>query len=200
MIGLSKAQKSDDSQEDELNVVGDKESEDVGEEESEFDLYFGILVAFTGAWTFAVCSVLNRKLKEIGYEALMVYHGLIGGGAASLFILVEGAFRGGFRFYTGEQYLILLVASTFDCVACNSMTIAYQRDSSGFVSLLGYAIILYGFLADLIFFNEEIQTLQLLGALIIFAATFIVAVYKLCEAFKERKLAQLKEGMAKVGI
>lgn len=156
MIGLSKAQKSDDSQEDKLDVVGGKVVEDEEEDQSEFDLYFGIAVAFSGAWTFAVCSVFNRKLKEIGYEALMVYHGLIGGSAASLFILIEGAFRGGFRFYTSEQYIILLVACAFDCAACNSMTIAYQRDSSGFVSLLGYAIILYGFLADLIFFNEEI--------------------------------------------
>ena len=172
--------------------------EEVVEEESSENLYLGIVVAFTGAWTFSICSVFNRKLKEIGYEALMVYHGLIGGVLASVFILIEGAINGEFRTYTLNQYLILFLASTFDCAACNAMTIAYQSDSSGFVSLLGYAIIIYGFLSDIIVFNEDIHALQLTGALIIFAATFVVAAYKLCEAHKAKKLAQLKEGMAKV--
>ena len=58
-------------------------------------------MAFAGAWTFAVCSVFNRKLKEIDYSALMVYHGIIGGFLASLFIVIEGIIMGGdFRFYT----------------------------------------------------------------------------------------------------
>ena len=80
------------------------------------------------------------------------------------------------------------------------MTIAYQSDSSGFVSLLGYGIIVYGFLGDVIVFDETILPLQFTGAMIIFSATFIVAVFKLCEARKAKKLAQLKEGIAKVGV
>ena len=67
------------------------------------------------------------------------------------------------------------------------MTIAYQSDSSGFVSLLGYAIIIYGFLSDIIIFNEEIMALQLAGALLIFLATFAVAVYKLCEQHRMKR-------------
>ena len=67
------------------------------------------------------------------------------------------------------------------------MTIAYQSDSSGFVSLLGYAIILYGFLGDVIIFNERLMALQLAGALLIFVATFVVAVVKLCQQHKERQ-------------
>lgn len=119
-----------------------------------------MVVAFAGAWTFAVCSVFNRKLKQIDYSALMVYHGMIGGVLASIFIIIEGIVNGGnFRFYTVEQYLMLFGAATWDTSACYSMTIAYQSDSSGFVSLLGYAIILYGFLSDIIIFNEQILAL-----------------------------------------
>lgn len=40
----------------------------------------------------------------------------------------------------------------------------------------------------------------MIGALLIFAATFTVAVLKLCEAAREKKLAQLKEGVAKIGV
>ena len=101
--------------------------------------------------------MLNRKLKSIDYSALMVYHGLIGGILSAIYILIEAAINGGnFRFYTLQQYLILAGAATFDAMACFSMTIAYQSDNSGFVSLLGYAIILYGFLSDVLIFDESI--------------------------------------------
>ena len=55
------------------------------------------------------------------------------------------------------------------------------------MSLLGYVIILYGFLSDLLIFDETILALQLFGALLVFAATLFVAVVKLCEAYKEHK-------------
>lgn len=96
------------------------------EKQPEYEKYLGVIVAFSGAWSFAVCSVFNRKLKEIDYTALMVYHGLIGGVLASVVILTEGIVKGGvFRFYSLEQYLILFAACCFDTVACYSMTIAY---------------------------------------------------------------------------
>ena len=79
----------------------------------------------SGAITFAICSVFNRKLKEIDYSALMVYHGIIGGILASLFILIEAAIKGEFRIYTPWQYLVLMGACIWDAAACNSMTIAY---------------------------------------------------------------------------
>ena len=77
------------------------------------------------AITQALTAVWNRKLKSIPYTALMVYHGLIGVTLTSIVILIEGAIKGGFRFYTPVQYLILFTATTFDCAACNSMTIAF---------------------------------------------------------------------------
>ena len=139
------------------------------------------MVALSGAWFFALTSVFNRKLKPIHYSALMFYHGIIGSVGGAVLILVEGLIKGGeFRWYTAPQYFILFAVAVFDTIATTSVTIAYQSDSSGFVSLLGYAIILYGFLSDVFVFKEEIQTLQLVGALIIFGATFFVATVKLC--------------------
>jgi len=70
------------------------------EEGSELDKYLGVIVAMSGAITFAICSVFNRKLKAIDYSALMVYHGMIGGILVSLFILIEAAIKGEFRIYT----------------------------------------------------------------------------------------------------
>ena len=146
-----------------------------------------MIVAFISAWGLAVTSVFNRKLKTIDYTLVMVYHGFIGVILAILFIVIEGLVKSGqLRFYSLEQYLFLFGAATWDTIGCYSITIAYQSDSSGFVSLLGYAIIVYGFLSDVIFFDEQILPLQFAGAMIIFVATFIVAVYKVCEAHRER--------------
>jgi len=72
------------------------------EERSELDKYLGVIVGVTSAITFALTSVLNRKLKAINYAALMVYHGLIGGILASLVIVIEGAIKGELRIYTPE--------------------------------------------------------------------------------------------------
>ena len=73
------------------------------EKQPEYEKYLGVIVAFSGAWAFAICNVFNRKLKEIDYTALMVYHGLIGAVLASAVILTEGIVKGGvFRFYSLE--------------------------------------------------------------------------------------------------
>ena len=65
----------------------------------------------------------------------------------------------------------------------NFMTIGFQRDSSGFVSLITYLLILYGFLSDLIIFNEKILLLEVIGAIVILVTTITVATIKLCEAY-----------------
>ena len=55
----------------------------------------------------------------------MFYHGLGGLLIATIYILIEGAINGGFRTYTGMQYLLLISASFIDMIAVNGMTISY---------------------------------------------------------------------------
>ena len=70
-----------------------------------------------------------------------------------------------------------------DMLCVNCMTISFQRDSSGFVSLISYMLILYGFLSDVIIFNEKIMLLEVMGAFTILTVTMTVATIKLCEAY-----------------
>ena len=44
-----------------------------------------------GAWTLAVQNVFNRKLSQVDYSAIMVYHGLLGFIAVAIWVVVEGA-------------------------------------------------------------------------------------------------------------
>ena len=119
-----------------------------------------MIVIFTSSWVFSVKNIYNRKLKVLDTTIVMVYHSLIGFVVSSLLIFLEGLVKGGeWRFYTFEQYCILIGSTVFDAFACFSVTGAYQSDASGFVSLLGYSIIIYGFLFDVIIFNENIMAL-----------------------------------------
>ena len=55
------------------------------------------------------------------------------------------------------------------------------------MSLISYALIFYGFLSDVIIFDEKILPLEVIGAVVILASTMTVATIKLCEAYKQRK-------------
>ena len=104
-----------------------------------------------------IVSVYNRKLKNVDYSIVMCYHGMLGTTLTSLFVCIEAAIRGGeFRFYTPTQYLLMMGVSLFDVIAVNGLTISYQRDSSGFVSLISYSLIFYGFLSDILIFDEQL--------------------------------------------
>jgi drug/metabolite transporter (DMT)-like permease len=117
------------------------------------DKYIGVIIGVGAAIFFAFNSVWNRKLKEVHFLVLMVMHGLIGFILLSILICVEALITGnGFRIYNTYEYGMLAGVSIFDCIGCYSMTIAYQSDSSGFVSLLGYGIIVWGFNADIFVF------------------------------------------------
>ena len=136
----------------------------------------------------AVNSVWNRKLKNVDYYVVMTYYGLLGLSCATTYICVEAAIKGEFRFYTGLQYLILISAGVMDMLATNCVTVSYQKDNSGFVSLISYGLIFYGFLSDVIIFDEKILLLELIGAVVILGSTMTVATIKLCESWRKRKV------------
>lgn len=145
-------------------------------------------------------SVFTRRLKNVDYTVVMAYHGLTGVTLSILYIVIERLVVGEFRIYTALQYLILTAAALTDTICVNSMTIAYQSDSSGFVSLLGYTIVFYGYLADIVVFRVDIQGLELVGALIVLTATVVVAVIKLCQAYRQKKKTEAEGEKAPDGL
>ena len=55
-------------------------------------------------------------------------------------------------------------------------TLAFQNDSGGFVSLLSYMSIVYAYFYDQFLFDEALNGISLIAALVIFILTFAVAV------------------------
>ena len=63
-------------------------------------------------------------------------------------------------------------------------------DISGFVSLVSYANILYGFLNDMIVFKEQFHWMDLVAAIIILIITDGISVFKLQEKKRLSSLSQ----------
>ena len=76
----------------------------------------------------------------------------------------------------------MVTSCLIDTLACNMMNLAYQLDTSGFMSLLFYISIVYSYLSDIFIFKEQIEALEIAGVLLIFLTTFTVAVIKLRES------------------
>lgn len=78
----------------------------------------------------------------------------------------------------------MLAATLFDSLAVNSMTIAFQSDSSGFVALISYITIIYAFVSDCTIFKESFSWIELVAALVILVVTVATSVYKIKEGNK----------------
>ena len=148
---------------------------------------FGIAFAFFIAWLFAACNVINRYLKGLHYAMVIFYHALCGLTLAASYILIEHFVTGNpFRTYTADQYKTILLCCFFDFCAVNCQTLAFQNDTSGFVSLIGYMGVIYAFMADVFIFDVTISPVEIVGALLILAITVGVSVTKIRDAQKKK--------------
>ena len=181
LVGSNNASEADD---DTALVVDDEAAY------SKNNLILGYGLIFITSWIYASNCILNRALKNVHHAILMFWHAIIGLTIASVAVLIEAAVVGdGIRIfhYDSSIYLLLLGAALFDTITVNSVTIAFQSDSSGFVSLISYISIVYAFIADMLIFNESFSTIELVAALTILTVTVATAAYKIREG-KRAKL------------
>ena len=90
-------------------------------------------------------------------------------------------------------YLFLVGAAMFDTLATTSNTIAYQSDTGGFVSLIGYIAFAYAYTADELIFHETFNWVEMVAAIIIVLATGVTSVYKIREANLEKERVALEK-------
>lgn len=97
-----------------------------------------------------------------------------------LYLLIATLVTGeGFGWHPWWIYAWLIFAGFCDFVAFNLRNVAFQSDASGFIALIGYIAVFYGFLADVFVFNSTMTWTAMGGALLIIAVTVATAVYKL---------------------
>ena len=146
------------------------------------------------SWSFASCNVINRKLKDVHFAIVGFYHPITGMIMSLLYIVGSLILTGTvFPTHSWSIYGYLLLTCLCDFISLNSQNIAFQSDSSGFVAVIGYLIVLYGFLADEFIFDSAITGFDLVGACMILFVTVGVTVYKLKQKFDELKLSSLNK-------
>ena len=141
------------------------------------------------AWCLALQNVVTRSAKDIDAQVLLFYVGFIG--TISWFFV--NLFSGGFQniaSFSLNHYQGITLAIIFDLAYAFSVTLAYQSGNSGFISLIGYLVIFYGFIVDFIFFNKTFSSMEILAALVILAVTLSLSVQKLRHPRHERKKTQ----------
>ena len=144
MIAFAKQKRIDESESGEVDEKDQLDS---------FDQWLGLAGGLIAAWTMGFNAIYNRKLKHLNHNVIMFYHGSLGCLICCIILAIEGIVNGGFRTYEDSNtYIFLLSGGFLDCICVNMLTIAYQKDSSGFVSLMAYTIVVYGFLADILIF------------------------------------------------
>ena len=73
----------------------------------------------------------------------------------------------------------MFAATAFDTLAVNFGTIGFQSDSSGFMSLITYVMVVYGFVSDCLIFKETFTWVELLCAAVILIVMIYTAIVKL---------------------
>lgn len=140
----------------------------------------GIAVSFGTAWGLAIVACLNRYLKEVHYTVIGFWHPLVGQCLACIYIAIMlNATGHWFEIHEPVAYVLGVLGGVSDFCALTCVNLAFQNDSSGFVSIIGYMAVFYSFLADQFLFDAPITGFDLVGAICILCVTFGTAVYKL---------------------
>jgi len=83
-----------------------------------------------------------------------------------------------FPTFSTTGFFYMLAGALFDFISASTTTIAFQSDSAGFVSMVGYVAVVWAFVLDFLVFSNLISGFQLICALVIFSTTITISVIK----------------------
>ena len=141
----------------------------------------GIFLAFCVSLLRASQCVTNRIIKDVHFTLIMFWYNAFGAifpfiGLTIGKIVATGPFT--FYSYSSTAFMWLILGSLCDFTTCMAVFIAFQNDSSGFVSLLAYASVFWAFLSDALIFQNTYSFLQVGCAMMILGTCWSIAIYK----------------------
>ena len=84
-----------------------------------------------------------------------------------------------FTKFTPMQYFLTVVVVCVDAVAIYAGLKAAQTSNLGFVGLMSYTQIIFGFLYDIFLFHEKLNLSDMLAVGVILLTTLAVSIYKI---------------------
>lgn len=141
----------------------------------------GIVLAFCVSWFRASQCVTNRIIKDVHFSLIMFWYNAWGAIFPFIGLMISKFFAAGpftFYNYSSTAFMWLILGSLCDFTTCMAVFIAFQNDSSGFVSLLAYASVFWAFISDALIFQQKYTFLQISCALLILGTCWGIALYK----------------------
>jgi len=147
------------------------------------DLTFvGLLCALAASIFLSFAAVSVRKIKSMPLSVIVFWFAFFGAIFSAAFIGTEVSINGSEAFrlsgYSQRQIMIAGGAALLDTGALVTSNLALQLGSAGFVSLFTYMNIVYAFLIDVFFFEEQFNTVVLIASVVIMAVALIAAIFK----------------------
>lgn len=159
-----------------------------GETVSNSDYIFGVAMAIIGAITFAMQSVIVRKMAKINAFTITFWYLMCCSICLLTASLIESAI-------TKEEigFMTTDMTQTFSCiglgalfyVAMQANTIANQNDKSGFVTLIGYLGCCYAVLGDVFIFQAHFTMQEIAGMCVVFAVMIYLAINTIRESLRK---------------
>ena len=141
----------------------------------------GIAVGLFTSLTFAISTILTRRLKSVEINGLMLCHGFVQWCCCTVVILISQG-KEIFGYEKKSTYTFIFMAAVANYFAQYFMTYAVQRSNPTLCILLTYSGIFYSFLIDFIIFKQRFTGQQLIGVAIVLSTNIAVVLYKF---FKE---------------
>jgi drug/metabolite transporter (DMT)-like permease len=155
-------------------------------------MVYGTVIMVVASVVNACMNICNRRLQQTHFSVVMFWHAILGF-SVPLVIIIAYAIttQTTFMVYpSGMAYLWIFLGACCDLMATTFNVLAFQNDSSSFLSLMAYTGVVYAFLFDFFLFKVSISGLQLIFALGIMVVTVAMAVYKYHLSYQPAK----KEG------
>jgi len=114
----------------------------------------GVLTMFITSWVNSALSVVNRCLQGTDVGVIMYYHSILGFTVPLACVLTHAFLTNRPLFHTTNLgYLWVTIGSITDVLSVGTNIIAFQCDSSGFLSLISYSSVAYAFMFDVFVFD-----------------------------------------------
>lgn len=147
------------------------------------DLHLAVFLSLGGAFSFALYSILTRKLAGIvAPDTMQFYSGLVGTAALLPFAIIEWQNPS-----TAFQWTVLFGLGIFGWAGHQFLTNAMSFAPANLLMPFGYAFILYLTIWSYLVFDELPNGWTIIGAAIIIAAGLIIW-FRERRLYNERKL------------
>ena len=139
---------------------------------------YGMMCALSFVICGAMVSVLNRKMKSVHFSIIQFDYAFVAWVCMLVTILTEYVFLHGDKMrypyptlriltYRTDQWVVMITYALSNFFVQLFFNIGSTRGKSAFVSLVAQIGVVWSFLADFIILGNPIQSMQIVGALII---------------------------------